>query len=210
MYRRRLKHSRVKNLYKFSSPKMDRVLTVESSLEFDACFHFEYTPDISSYEAQPEGFYYSHGEKSLPYTPDFLVLDKAKGSFFVEVKPYAELGKEKFREKFACRRRSALELGLPLLLVTEKQIRSTPLLENLKLLHRYAGIKEITPLHQSVLDVVRHGGKMSVRELSSEAGGSSRAVLVSVIAWLALGEISCDLSAGKLGVDSIVWWQHEK
>lgn len=205
MYRRRLKHSRVKNLYKFASPKMNRVLTVESSLEFDACFHFEYTPSISSYEAQPEGFYYSFGDKKLPYTPDFLIFDKSRGSSFIEVKPYAELENEDFKEKFICRQKSAMENGIPLLLVTDNQIRVNPVLCNLKLLHRYSGLKTLTPLHLMLLDIVRKSGKVRVRDLVHETGEPSSAVLTSVISWLAIGEMSSDLSVAKLGVDSVVW-----
>ncbi|WP_158294534.1 TnsA endonuclease N-terminal domain-containing protein [Halomonas urmiana] len=181
------------------------MLTVESSLEFDACFHFEYTSTISSYEAQPEGFYYFWGEKQLPYTPDFLVVDKDRGSRFIEVKPYTELENEEFRDKFSCRQRSALEHGVPLLLVTEKQIRVNPILSNLKLLHRYSGLKTLTPLHLMLLDIVRKSGKVRVRDLVHETGESSSTVLSSVISWLAIGEISSDLSAAKLGIDSIVW-----
>jgi len=58
MYRRNLKHSRVKNLFKFASLKMDSIMTVESALEFDRCFHFEYSPDVISFEAhRPSGMF---------------------------------------------------------------------------------------------------------------------------------------------------------
>lgn len=58
MYRRQLKHSRVKNIFKFVSAKMKQVMTVESYLEFDTCFHLEYSPQVTSFIAQPEGFRY--------------------------------------------------------------------------------------------------------------------------------------------------------
>ncbi len=87
MYRRKLRHSRVKNLYKFASAKNHSVLTVESSLEFDACFHFEYSDDVLSYEAQPEGFYYCYGAKTLPYTPDFRLVNASGIATLVEIKP---------------------------------------------------------------------------------------------------------------------------
>lgn len=48
MYRRHLVHSRVKNIFKFVSAKIDTVFTIESALEFGACFHLEYSHDISS------------------------------------------------------------------------------------------------------------------------------------------------------------------
>ncbi len=50
MYRRHLKHSRVKNLFKFASIKMNTVFTVESSLEFDTCFHLEFSPLVQTFE----------------------------------------------------------------------------------------------------------------------------------------------------------------
>ncbi len=55
MYRRHLKHSRVKNLFKFVSAKMNTVFTVESSLEFDTCFHLEYSSTVKEFETQPLG-----------------------------------------------------------------------------------------------------------------------------------------------------------
>lgn len=36
MYRRNLRYSRVKNLYKFATPKMNTVFTVESSIRDEA------------------------------------------------------------------------------------------------------------------------------------------------------------------------------
>lgn len=71
MYRRKLRHSRVKNLYKFASAKNGNVLTVESTLEFDACFHFEYSNDIQSFEAQPIGFHYNYEAKKTSLYPRF-------------------------------------------------------------------------------------------------------------------------------------------
>lgn len=55
---------------------MNHVLTVESSLEFDACFHFEYSPTNEQFEAQPEGFFYTFNGRQCGYIPDFAVLDK--------------------------------------------------------------------------------------------------------------------------------------
>ncbi|SJN09597.1 hypothetical protein CZ787_01825 [Halomonas citrativorans] len=86
MYRRKLRHSRVKNLYKFASAKNHSVLTVELSLEFDACFQFEYSDDVLLYEAQPEGFSYCYEAKALPYTPDFRLVNTLGIATLVEIK----------------------------------------------------------------------------------------------------------------------------
>lgn len=205
MYKRRLKHSRVKNLFKFASHKNNKVITVESSLEFDACFYFEYTSSIISYEGQPEGFYYSYLGEELPYTPDFLVVDEVHGSKFIEVKPFAKLADEIFKDKFRCRQKSALKHGYPLLLVTDRKIRITPVLDNLKLLHRYAGLKSVTPLHLILLDIVRRRGEVRILDLVHETGEPCCVVLSSAIFWLSVGEINSDLSTAKLGLGSIVW-----
>ncbi|MFT6915601.1 MAG: hypothetical protein ACJAWL_001910 [Motiliproteus sp.] len=166
MYIRNLnKPSPVKNIFKFASPKMGRMLTLESALERDACFHFEYSPDIASYEAQPEGYHYSYQGKELPYTPDFLVTDSVNGARFVEVKPVAKTVNPEFRQKFISRQESARLLGVPLVLVTERQIRVNPILNNLKLLHRYSGIQSLTPLHYKLFDLVRKSGIVHVRNL---------------------------------------------
>ena len=87
VYRRHLSHSRVKNLFKFVSAKMDTVFTVESALEFDACFHLEYSHDITSYEAQLEGFIYEFNGRPCPYTPDFKINHSVNGFQFLEIKP---------------------------------------------------------------------------------------------------------------------------
>ena len=147
MYRRNLKHSRVNNIFKFASQKMKTVLTVESFLEFDTCFHFEYSPDVISFEAQPLGFKYQFDEKECTYTPDFLVADKKHGERFIEVKPVNKTINEEFRLRFAAKQQQSLLLGKSLILVTEQQIRINPILNNLKLLHRYSGFQSFTPFH---------------------------------------------------------------
>ncbi len=88
MYRRHLNHSRVKNLFKFVSAKMNTVFIVESSLEFDTCFHLEYSPAVKEFEAQPEGYYYIFEGRECPYTPDFRVVDQHGNACFIEVSPW--------------------------------------------------------------------------------------------------------------------------
>ena len=87
MYRRHLRHSRVKNLFKFVSAKTNSVITVESALEFSACFHLEYSRAVTFFEAQPEGFFYAFDGAKYPYTPDFRVVDSQGCTRYLEVKP---------------------------------------------------------------------------------------------------------------------------
>ncbi|WP_245884137.1 hypothetical protein [Vibrio albus] len=54
MKKRILKNSKVKNISRFVSLKTDSVQTTESDLEFDACFHFEFAPQIKTVALQQE------------------------------------------------------------------------------------------------------------------------------------------------------------
>ncbi|WP_199911574.1 hypothetical protein [Dongshaea marina] len=100
MYRRKLKYSRVKNLFKFASIKCKASLTVESSLEFDTCFHLEYSPSIAYFEAQPEGFYYNFEGKACGYTPDFKLINHDQQVSYLEVKPSRKTAQQDFRNRF--------------------------------------------------------------------------------------------------------------
>ncbi|QIZ75746.1 TnsA endonuclease N-terminal domain-containing protein [Ferrimonas lipolytica] len=204
MYRRNLGHSRVKNLFRFASPKMNSVLTVESSLEFDACFHFEYSPKIEHFEAQPQGFYYPFNGRDCGYTPDFAVVENGVRRF-IEVKPQRKTLNSDFRSRFHAKQIKAKELGSSLVLVTDKQICVNPILSNLKLLHRYSGFQAMTPLHLYLLKLVKCIGVVSVAELIEESGEEPGSVLATTLSLVAGGEITTDLLNSTLGLDTRVW-----
>lgn len=145
MYVRNLrKPSATKNVYKFASSKNRSVILCESSLERDCCYHLEYSKDVFSFQSQPEGFYYSSGNKRCPYTPDFLVRNQDGSEYYLEVKPLAKTFSEDFKHSFALKRIAAQHQGKPLVLVTDKQIRNGVYLENLNLIHRYSGLVDFS------------------------------------------------------------------
>ncbi len=152
MYIRDLrKASPNKNVFKFASIKNGEVVLCESSLEFDACFHHEYSDNVKSFKSQPEGFRYMFNGKLLPYTPDML-LELNDGSYcFHEYKPYSRIQHSDFQQKFQAKTVAAHAIGIPLYLVTERQIRAQPTLENFKLIHRYSGIYETTDEQKRLL-----------------------------------------------------------
>lgn len=205
MYRRHLKHSRVKNLFKFVSAKMNTVFTVESSLEFDTCFHLEYSSSIKFYEAQPEGFYYEFAGRRCPYTPDFRVVDKNDYVSFLEVKPSDKVADPDFLQRFPMKQQRSIELSSPLKLVTEKQIRIDPILSNLKLLHRYSGFQSFTPLHMQLLGLVQKLGRVSLSRLSDSIDAPPEVVLASALSLIARGIMQSDLTVQEIGISSFVW-----
>ncbi|NRA82935.1 MAG: TnsA endonuclease N-terminal domain-containing protein [Gammaproteobacteria bacterium] len=211
MYRRNLRYSRVNNLYKFASSKMNTVYTVESSLEFDTCFHLEYSTKIIQYEAQPLGYKYQFEGKTQPYTPDFKMIDAANIETFIEVKPQSKTSDIDFKARFKEKRAAALELGTSLVLITERQIQVNPILNNLKLLHRYSGFQKFTPLQLKLLSLVRRTGILTVLQLSEQLYLSIRELMASVIGLISHGALLTDLSQGDFGMQSTVWVVgHEK
>ncbi|TMO66600.1 endonuclease [Pseudoalteromonas aurantia] len=205
MIRRKLKHSRVKNLYKFASQKNKATCLVESSLEFDACFHFEYSREIKTFEAQPLGFEYEFDGRICRYTPDFLITHHEKPQKYIEVKPYSKIANPEFRARFAQKQLVAKELiGIELILVTDKQIRIYPTLDNLKLLHRYSGFQSLTDLQLSIIQLLNQWRKLSIQDLAMTLKASIGEVLASVYRLLSLGSVNSDLNT-ELTLESVIW-----
>ena len=142
MYKRKLKHSRVKNLHKFASQKNKSTCLVESSLEFDACFHFEFI---------------------------------------------------------------AKQDGRDLILVTDKQIRVYPTLNNLKLLHRYSGFQSLTELQTCVLELVKQYSSIKVGQLASYLKVTAGELLATVLRLLSLGKLFADLTSSEISIETAIW-----
>ncbi|HHF0484558.1 TPA: Tn7 transposase TnsA N-terminal domain-containing protein, partial [Vibrio antiquarius] len=111
MKKRILKNSSVKNISRFVSIKNDSIETVESDLEFDACFHFEFNPHLVYFEAQPIGYKYLLNKKLHRYTPDFLCRFSDGYERYYEIKYKDEVDTEEFKEKFEVQRLQAISMG---------------------------------------------------------------------------------------------------
>lgn len=141
----------------------------ESALEFDACFHLEHSLSIISFESQPTGIEYQMNGRTHRYTPDFKVVKDTGEIEFIEIKPSKKLTSLAFREEFECKRLAYKNKGFKLLLVTDKQIRSMPLLENLKVINRYSS-STLSDVHESVLEHIRSSKSLSISELARKLG----------------------------------------
>jgi len=206
MYRRKLRHSRVKNLYKFASFKTASAHTVESSLEFDACYHFEYSPQVKSFIAQPIGFTYSIHGKTNPYTPDFKIINNNQKIAFIEVKPHSKTLHPEFVQKFQAKKEAAYQLGFELSLVTELQIRKYPVLNNFKLLHRYAGFQSHCELYDSVYGLVKRHSPIFMHEICALYEISFRPrVIRSLVSLIASGKLKANILEKEIGDDLLLW-----
>ena len=205
MYKRNIKHSRVKNIFKFASLKNRTSLTVESSLEFDACFYFEYDKSISSYEMQPIGLYYQYDDKSHPYTPDFLVSYRGGKNIYYEIKYEDDACDVEFYHRFQYKKIKYREQELDLRLITERQLRAGHLLRNLHLIHRYSGCSENNIKLDGILAIVKKYGRVKIRELvrhlNFNEGDLSKFVLIGV----SKGFISFNLCEGFFTLDTEIF-----
>jgi hypothetical protein len=206
MYIRSLrKPSPNKNVFKFASAKVSETIMCESSLEFDACFHHEYNDCIKVFGSQPEGFYYDFEGKRLPYTPDTIVHFIDGTVKFHEYKPYSKTFDPIFRAKFVAKKEAAQALGADLILVTERQIRVNPILNNLKILHRYSGIYGLNTIQIELLKLIKRTGKISVNDVAinqSLSLGEARSYLYSLIHK---GLIKTNLNQDDLTCNPSVW-----
>ncbi|MGF1728486.1 TnsA endonuclease N-terminal domain-containing protein [Photobacterium kasasachensis] len=206
MYDQTKKSSYVHNIRKFMSLKNDAVVRTMSVLEFDFCFHLEYNPGVQSFISQPESLYYTFNGRNCRYTPDFLVTGVNRRSSLIEVKHSSQILKPYFRSRFAKKREVANEqYGLELRLITEKQIRINPILNNLKLLHRYSGLHTVTEAEKLVLNFIQRKKKVQLREVSGALGLCEHETLISSLCWLASGNINTDMKNSDFGLDNYVW-----
>lgn len=124
-----------------ASPQAEEVVEFESILEKEYMLLLDSDPYLESYDVQPVEIPLSRGRI---YVPDLLVTYRPTPSGnlrppeLVEIKTQEHLDRyaDKYREKFAAAVVFAEERGWILVTRTELDVR-TPLIQNLKYLHRY-------------------------------------------------------------------------
>ncbi len=141
---RKLGKSAKKHIYGFNSIKSGKHFRVESGNGFGACYHLEYLNSVAAFEAQPLGYQYQEYRRKARYTPDFKLTDQQNKDSYLEVKPADRASTYKFQDTFECKQKAADEMGVPLTLLKDSDIKREPLLRNLRLLHKYRTDSELT------------------------------------------------------------------
>ncbi|TPE46572.1 hypothetical protein FJM67_15975 [Maribrevibacterium harenarium] len=204
MYTRNLrKPSPSKNIYKFASRKSHSTIMCESGLEFDACFHLEFSPTIAAFESQPHGIEYLVDGKVRRYTPDFKVVKNTGEIEYIEIKPERIHTTEKFRNEFEKKRAAYSELGYKLILVSEKQIRNQHLLSNLKTLHRFSNTT-LSDVHKKVLELVKKVKSLSIRQMAAKMNLVIGECIAACAVLIGIGAITADLVTEPLCEHSLI------
>ncbi|WP_231119421.1 TnsA endonuclease N-terminal domain-containing protein [Vibrio natriegens] len=202
--KRNLKNSKVKNISRFVSLKTDSVQVTESDLEFDACFHFEFAPQIKSFETQPLGFKYRLNGRLRRYTPDVLCNFFDGYAPYYEIKPKHIAEQEEFKEKFEAQKDYALAGGHDLLLLTEDDIQIYPLLENLKIIHRYACADGLDDIQFGLLKLFQKYGQLRISQVLVNSRGNSTTILPALYDLIAQKFLQLDWHR-PIDQDTIVW-----
>lgn len=131
-----------KNTGYFPSMKNGRPVAFESLLERDYIYFMEFDSDVISYQEQPITIPFKIPGKTCHYTPDFLVLRKNKIQL-IEIKPKSKLEKL-LNDELTIKRYEAATLYCKsnnydeFKIITDEEIRSGYILENIKTLFHYS------------------------------------------------------------------------
>lgn len=124
----------------FPSLKLNRSVRFESTIEADALYFFEYSPDVLEYEEKPFTIEWPlDGNVWRKYTPDYLVVEKHR-KLIVECKPSTKLDTDGSKQQFKIGRAWCAQNGHEYHILTDTEIRSGFRLKNIKLLWKYARI----------------------------------------------------------------------
>jgi len=134
---------------KFPSIKNGIMVWWESQLERDYHYLLEIDPDVISYQAQPVKIEYFSEGKIHTYTPDVRVTRSGRKQI-VEVKDEKKAKREEYVNLFRKIEPICREEGYEFVVVTDKEIRIQPRLNNVKFIYKYAKTP-VTTEHQILL-----------------------------------------------------------
>jgi hypothetical protein len=188
---RRITNGGRKVIGKFPSIKMGKMVWWESQIERDHLYLVEFDTDVLSYEEQPLKIrYYIDGEAHI-YTPDLRVVRTFKKQI-VEVKDWESAQKDEYIELFRRVAPICQREGYEFVVVTDRDIRIQPRLNNIKLIYKYAKTP-VTSVHQIHLySSFSDSAALTLGEITR--GFASKGIPGSVVyAFIYRGILSVDL-----------------
>jgi hypothetical protein len=133
---------------RLASDKLSRLVTCDSYLEKDFFLQLDFDPAVIAWRDHPFRIPYLYQGQLHRYTPDALVLRRRSSGLVrqvVEVKSTHLLEKDQVRRVIEVGERFCAAKGWEYKLMTERELRSGHLLENIKRIRRYR--KQWPPMH---------------------------------------------------------------
>lgn len=150
----------------FPSLKLGRMVRYTSTIERDLLYFLEYRQTVTWYKEQPMRIEWRDMEGiNHHYTPDYEIHE-SETKYLVECKPVAKLQSVHAQQQREIGTAWCAEHQYHFVTYTEADLRSGHVLENLKLLWRYARMKKFAVECQHLLEVVNTKPGMTVGELS--------------------------------------------
>jgi hypothetical protein len=185
---------------KFPSKKNAIMVQWESLLERDAILMFEYHCEVRTYQEQPSvEAYYDDAHRPHRYYPDFGVIVKEGQQILYEVKHEVDLAKPHIKRKLEAVAKRLAEQGRLFRILTEKEIRRTPLFTNLQRLHA-SGKQRVSSSDLShLVDRLSGGPVWTFVDITGQLGSEAHA-----LALIGSGRLRTDLEQ-LITDDSKVW-----
>lgn len=150
----------------FCSLKNRRQVACESALEASFCLTLEYEPSVASYIPQPEQCWVERPGRGFRYTPDFEVFALSGDSYLAEIKPDYILESKPYQEKLIYIRQHYAAYGRDFRLIVESDIRTTPYIENLEILHSLVKAAKPDNVSKLIPTLLKFGGSASIGSLN--------------------------------------------
>ena len=183
---------------KFPSRKNGRMVHHEGVLELDAIYLFETSQRIVRYREQPETINYPDGKKLRRYTPDFELQLTSGAIVLIEIKPAFYLGDRKVKHKLNVVSEHLQRSDKAFEVLTEKQIRESPRLDNLRFIyHRASRVPHTREYLITALNRHRHDFPLAIDRVTSLFAKYS----ITPYCLLLSGLLRCDHNK-QIGLDT--------
>ncbi len=202
---RRIRSSHRSCVGSHPSDKLGRMVRYESTIERDLIYLFEFDTTLITYEEQPFTIQcLTHDGKHQDYTPDFLAVH-TNGHWVYECKPEKLVNDETTKRQVEIGTQWASENNCNFKLVTDKELRTGPRLENIKILWRYGNIKIHEEEIRLVRDLLKEGPRMTISRLCElKWNATQRLELSRVLAMVYQKRIRIELDI-PINNGSCVW-----
>lgn len=166
----------------FPSLKLGRMVRYGSAIERDLLYFLEYRQSVTWYQEQPFTVEQVMGDGKLHhYTPDYEIHDGSE-RWLAECKPESRLESAQVQQQRSIGQRWAGNNGYRFVTYTEVELRAGEQLNNLKLLWRYARLRQLPETRRILVHVREHG--MSTVESLCQPLGLVPQTLVPQICYL--------------------------
>lgn len=189
----------------FPSIKMNKMVCWESQLERDFIVLLEFDNDVVEYREQPLEIAFTCEGKPHKYYPDFYVRRRSSEEL-IEVKPAANVEHPENKLKFLAGAEYCRKRGWIFKVVTDEQIRKGSIVDNLKLLGRYALLDVPSDFRADGMGLIaKNGEKMPLQTFTGKLKEKyGVAAIKYAYSMLYHQELSADLETPISG-QTLVW-----